>query len=106
MVQKVSSSTSVPTTERVTPASMQPGAPGTASKSPSAPLPPATQLHLSETGLASAAVQHAVVQDPLDAQLIQEIRQRIDNGQFKIDFDHVAANILRDAVANAKGGQR
>ena len=106
MVQKVSSGTPISTTERVSPAATQPGASGAAGKAPSAPLPPATQLHLSETGLASAAVPHAAVQDPLDAQLIQEIRQRIDNGQFKIDFDHVAANILRDAVASAKGSPR
>ena len=106
MVQKVISTTSVSTTERVTPASTQPGSTGPASPSPSAPLPPATQVHLSEAGSVSAALSHGVAQDPLDAQLIQEIRQRIDSGQFQIDFDQVAANILREAVASAKSSQR
>ena len=51
-------------------------------------------------------MQSAAVDDPLDAQLIQEIRQRIDTGKFQIDFDEVAANILREAIASTQGSRR
>lgn len=68
---------------------------------------PASQLHLSETLNAStAALQPGLPQDPLDAQLVQEIRQRIDRGAFHIDFNEVASNILREALAGAAPSKR
>lgn len=68
---------------------------------------PATQVHLSESLNASvAAAQTGSLDDPFDAQLVQEIRQRIDSGHFHIDFDHVASNILRDAIAGTQSARR
>ena len=106
MVQKVGSPTPAAAADRVAPAPLQPGVPGAGSKHLAAPIAPATQLHLSETHNASAVMPGAVLEDPLDAQLIHEIRQRIDSGKFQIDFDELAANILREAIASAKGSQR
>lgn len=105
MVQKISSTPSVTPTDRVSPALAQPSSSGSGPKNAAAPAP-STQVHLSEVSQASAAMQSAAVDDPLDAQLIQEIRQRIDTGKFQIDFDEVAANILREAIASTQGSRR
>ena len=68
---------------------------------------PATQLHLSESLNASvAAAQTGALDDPFDAQLVQEIRQRLDSGSFQIDFNEVASNILRDAIAGTQSARR
>ena len=68
---------------------------------------PATQLHLSESvNLSVAAAQTGVLDDPFDAQLVQEIRQRLDSGSFQIDFNEVASNILREAITGAQTSRR
>jgi len=106
MVQKISSTPSVTPTDRVSPALAQPSSSGSGPKNAAAAPAPSAQVHLSEASQASAAMQTAAVDDPLDAQLIQEIRQRIDTGKFQIDFDEVAANILREAIASTQGSRR
>ena len=68
---------------------------------------PATQLHLSETLNASAAAaQSGALNDPFDEPLVNEIRQRIDSGSFQIDFNEVASNILREAIAGTQSARR
>jgi anti-sigma28 factor (negative regulator of flagellin synthesis) len=74
---------------------------------PSSPPQPATQLHLSESvNLSVAASQSGVLDDPFDAQLVQEIRQRLDSGKFQIDFNEVASNILREAISGTQSARR
>jgi len=68
---------------------------------------PATQLHVSESLSASAAAaQSGAVHDAYDTQLVNEIRHRIDSGSFQIDFDEVASNILREAIAGTHTARR
>lgn len=75
---------------------------------PSQPQP-AAKIGLSESAL--AAQQHIDAQTqvdakgPLDSELVREIRERIATGRFKIDYDHVASNLLREAVASTQGQQ-
>lgn len=74
---------------------------------PAAAPQPATQLHLSESvNVSASAAQSGVLDDPFDAQLVQEIRQRIDSGSFQIDFNEVASNILREAISGAHSARR
>lgn len=79
-----------------------------AQATPSQPQPAAT-IGLSESALAA---QHHIdaqtqvdAQGPLDSELVREIRERIATGRFKIDYDHVASNLLREAVASTQGQQ-
>ena len=73
---------------------------------PAAPQP-ASQLHLSESLNASAAAgQTHALSDSYDAHLVNEIRHRIDSGSFQIDFDEVASNILREAIAGTQSARR
>ena len=44
--------------------------------------------------------------DSYDTQLVNEIRHRIDSGSFQIDFDEVASNILREAIAGTQTARR
>ena len=68
---------------------------------------PATQLHLSESlNVSAAAAQSGALSDPFDTQLVNEIRQRIDSGSFQIDFNEVASNILREAIAGTQSARR
>jgi flagellar biosynthesis anti-sigma factor FlgM len=67
---------------------------------------PAAKIGLSASALAA---QHQVdvqtqleAQGPLDSELVREIRERIATGRFKIDYDHVASNLLREAVASTQ----
>ena len=53
-----------------------------------------------------AAAQTGALDDPFDAQLVQEIRQRMDSGSFQIDFNEVASNILREAIAGTQTARR
>ena len=70
---------------------------------------PAAKIGLSDSAL--AAQQHIEsqtqvdAQGPLDSELVREIRERIATGRFKIDYDHVASNLLREAVASTQGQQ-
>lgn len=41
---------------------------------------------------------------PMDTDLVREIRERIAQGKFKIDYEHVASNLLREAVASTQRG--
>jgi anti-sigma28 factor (negative regulator of flagellin synthesis) len=73
---------------------------------PSTPQP-ASQLHVSESLSASAAAaQSGSIHDAYDTQLVNEIRQRIDSGSFHIDFNDVASNILREAIAGTHAARR
>lgn len=68
---------------------------------------PATQLHVSDSLSASAAAaQTGSLHDSYDTQLVNEIRHRIDSGSFQIDFDEVASNILREAIAGTQTTRR
>ena len=41
---------------------------------------------------------------PMDTDLVREIRERLAQGKFKIDYEHVASNLLREAVASTQRG--
>ena len=43
--------------------------------------------------------------DQLDMDLVQEIRQRIAEGTFEIDYQQVAGNLLGNAVAAVRAGR-
>jgi flagellar biosynthesis anti-sigma factor FlgM len=43
--------------------------------------------------------------DQLDMDLVQEIRQRIAEGTFEIDYQKVAGNLLGNAVAAVRAGR-
>ena len=53
----------------------------------------------------SAAVQ-ANAGDKLDIELVNEIRQRLADGTFEIDYNKVAGNLLGDAVAAVRAGRK
>jgi flagellar biosynthesis anti-sigma factor FlgM len=53
----------------------------------------------------SAAVQ-AHASDKFDMELVKEIRQRLADGTFEIDYNKVAGNLLGDAVAAVRAGRK
>ena len=52
----------------------------------------------------SAALQ-AHASDKFDIELVKEIRQRLADGTFEIDYNKVAGNLLGDAVAAVRAGR-
>lgn len=77
-----------------------------ASEKQAAPQP-AARIGLSESAKASQSAPQAAAQEaagPLDTELVREIRERIAQGKFKIDYEHVASNLLREAVASTTRG--
>lgn len=77
-----------------------------ASEKPAAPQP-AARIGLSESAKASQSIQQTLSREaagPLDTELVREIRERIAQGKFKIDYEHVATNLLREAVASTTRG--
>ena len=98
----------------------QPNAPslqgGPAAASLQQPTPnksePAVRIGISDAAVAtqanastSAAVQ-AHAGDKLDIELVKEIRQRLADGTFEIDYNKVAGNLLGDAVAAIRAGRK
>ena len=76
------------------------------SDKPSAPQP-AARIGLSELAKASQSAQQVMTHEsegPLDSELVREIRERIAQGKFKIDYEHIASNLLREAVASTVRG--
>ena len=41
-----------------------------------------------------------------ELRIAAEIRQRMDSGSFQIDFNEVASNILREAIAGTQTARR
>jgi flagellar biosynthesis anti-sigma factor FlgM len=73
---------------------------------------PAVRIGISDAAVAaqanagtSAAVQ-AHAGDKLDIELVKEIRQRLADGTFEIDYNKVAGNLLGDAVAAVRAGRK
>lgn len=75
-------------------AAARPGQDAEASAAPAVrlQLSPATQLK------ASAASTSATTSDEA---LVQQIRQRLESGQFHIDYDKVGEGMLRDLIAQS-----
>ena len=75
---------------------------------------PAVRIGISDTAAAVAAQNNAstsaAVQanagDKLDIELVKEIRQRLADGTFEIDYNKVAGNLLGDAVAAVRAGRK
>jgi len=71
---------------------------------------PAARIGLSEMAKATqanpTAAANAAANAKLDVELVKEIRQRMANGTFEIDYNKVAGNLLGDAVAAVRAGQR
>lgn len=91
----------------------QPQATGLTGGSAAAPLQqpaggkaePAAVIGLSEVAKAAQAQPLATNADKLDLDLVQEIRQRIAEGTFEIDYQKVAGNLLGNAVAAVRAGR-
>jgi flagellar biosynthesis anti-sigma factor FlgM len=66
---------------------------------------PAAVIGLSEAAKVAQAMPMAVHADQLDMDLVQEIRQRIAEGTFEIDYQQVAGNLLGNAVAAVRAGR-
>jgi len=66
---------------------------------------PAAVIGLSEAAKAAQAQPLAANADKLDLDLVQEIRQRIAEGTFEIDYQKVAGNLLGNAVAAVRAGR-
>jgi flagellar biosynthesis anti-sigma factor FlgM len=59
---------------------------------------PAATIDLSSAVHASRESVSSSSQDSVDSALLQEIRQRIQNGTYQINHGQIAENLLRDAV--------
>ena len=66
---------------------------------------PAAVIGLSEAAKVAHAQPMAANADKLDLDLVQEIRQRIADGTFEIDYQKVAGNLLGNAVAAVRAGR-
>jgi flagellar biosynthesis anti-sigma factor FlgM len=66
---------------------------------------PAAVIGLSEAAKVAQAMPMAANADQLDMDLVQEIRQRIAEGTFEIDYQQVAGNLLGNAVAAVRAGR-
>jgi flagellar biosynthesis anti-sigma factor FlgM len=66
---------------------------------------PAAVIGLSEAAKVAQAQPMAANADKLDLDLVQEIRQRIADGTFEIDYQKVAGNLLGNAVAAVRAGR-
>lgn len=66
---------------------------------------PAVKIDVSNSLLAAQTAGQAAQTEPFDAQLVQEIRDRITSGRFQIDFNEVASNLLREAITSARGSR-
>ena len=66
---------------------------------------PAAVIGLSEAAKVAQALPMAANADKLDLDLVQEIRQRIAEGTFEIDYQTVAGNLLGNAVAAVRAGR-
>jgi flagellar biosynthesis anti-sigma factor FlgM len=67
---------------------------------------PAAALEISDIAKAGRLAQESFATDSFDAALVQEIRQRIDSGQFEMRFEEVAQGILSNAVALSQSRSR
>ena len=66
---------------------------------------PAAVIGVSEAAKVAQAMPMAAHADQLDMDLVQEIRQRIAEGTFEIDYQQVAGNLLGNAVAAVRAGR-
>ena len=66
---------------------------------------PAAVIGLSEAAKVAQAMPMAAHADQFDMDLVQEIRQRIAEGTFEIDYQQVAGNLLGNAVAAVRAGR-
>jgi len=69
---------------------------------------PAANVDISSASAsaASAAKEALRGEKPLDTELLNKIRERIASGDFQIDYDKVAENILADAISSAAARRR
>jgi flagellar biosynthesis anti-sigma factor FlgM len=67
---------------------------------------PAARIGLSEAAKSVQSLPLAAASDAPDMELVKEIRQRIAQGTFEIDYQQVAGNLLGDAVAAIRAGHR
>ena len=73
---------------------------------------PAVRIGISDAAVAAQAnananaAAQALAGDKLDIELVKEIRQRLADGTFEIDYNKVAGNLLGDAVAAVRAGRR
>ena len=74
---------------------------------------PAVRIGISDAAVAAqtnasanaAAQAKAHASDKFDIELVKEIRQRLADGTFEIDYNKVAGNLLGDAVAAVRAGR-
>lgn len=94
--------------------SLQGGPTAASLQQPTPKSEPAVRIGISDAAAAvaaqnsastSAAVQ-AHASDKFDMELVKEIRQRLADGTFEIDYNKVAGNLLGDAVAAVRAGRK
>lgn len=79
--------------------------PGTAPAAPAEPAAPSAAVSLSISR--AAATSGATRGEPLsDTRLLERIRERIDRGEFEIDYHQIARGLVEDAVAATRGRNR
>ncbi len=66
---------------------------------------PAAVIGLSDAAKVAQTQPMSANADKLDLDLVQEIRQRIAEGTFEIDYQKVAGNLLGNAVAAVRAGR-
>lgn len=79
--------------------------PATLQSATSTKTEPAAVIGLSDAAKAAQAQPLMSNAEKLDLDLIQEIRQRIAEGTFEIDYQKVADNLLGNAVAAVRAGR-
>lgn len=88
-----------------------PGQSASVSSSPSAQTDgaksePAARIGLSDAAKSAQSMPTTAPADAPDMDLVREIRQRIAQGTFEIDYQQVASNLLGQAVASISAGRR
>ena len=79
-----------------------------ASTTPQSKPAPAANLDISSASASAAQAAKEALrgEKPLDTELLDKIRERIASGDFQIDYDKVAENILADAISSAAARSR
>jgi flagellar biosynthesis anti-sigma factor FlgM len=63
---------------------------------------PSVSLELSDAVRQALLTSAHPAAESFDAELVQAIREKVQNGTFVIDFDKVAEGLLQNAVSQAK----
>ena len=77
-----------------------------ATESAKAVVEPAAKVQLSDTAVVSRNSAAVTEDEQSDSRLIDEIRQRLADGTFRINYEGVAISLLGDAAARFAADKR